>query len=69
MRSFTEPRSLVSQVGWKQEGLLEVTRGGKTMKEATEIKEQPVDYLNARGAAAPPTTNAAGPATNSANAR
>ena len=51
---------------------LEVTRGGKTNEgEATEIKEQPVDYLNARVAprAARPTTNAAGPATNSANAR
>jgi serine protease Do len=48
VRSFIELRSLVSQVELNKKVELEINRGGKTVKVATEIKEQPVDYLNAR---------------------
>jgi serine protease Do len=48
VRSFTELRSLVSQVELNKKVDLEVKRGGKTMKVATEIREQPIDYLTAR---------------------
>jgi len=49
VRSFTELRSLVSQVDLKKVEL-EIVRNGKSMKVATEIKEQPIDYLTARAA-------------------
>ncbi len=47
VRSFTELRSMVSQVEVNKKVELEVTRSGKTMKVSTQIKEQPVDYLTA----------------------
>jgi serine protease Do len=50
VRSFTELRSLVSQVELNKKVELEVMRGGKTTKVSTQIKEQPVDYLTARNA-------------------
>ncbi|MGI9088492.1 MAG: Do family serine endopeptidase [Chthoniobacterales bacterium] len=54
VRSFAELRTLVAQVELNKKVELEVTRGGKTTKVATEIKEQPVDYLSARAAPSQP---------------
>ncbi len=48
VRSFAELRSLVSQMELNKKIDLEMQRDGKTMKVATEIKEQPIDYLSAR---------------------
>src|SRR4051794_33376204 len=50
VRSFTELRSLVSQVELNKKVDLEVARNGKTTTVSTQIKEQPVDYLSARNA-------------------
>ncbi len=58
VRSFTELRSLVSQVELNKKVDLEVQRGGKTLKVTTEIKEQPIDYLTARAPGQPPTPQA-----------
>lgn len=57
VRSFPELRSLVSQVELNKKVELEVVRNGKTMKVATEIKEQPIDYLSARAAPRQPRQN------------
>jgi serine protease Do len=54
VRSFNELRSLISQVELNKKVELEVDREGKTVKVATEIKEQPVDYLTARAAPGQP---------------
>ena len=53
VKSFPELRSLVSQVELNKKVELEVVRGGKPVKVATEIKEQPVDYQTGRVAPRP----------------
>src|SRR3954463_4239750 len=50
VRSFTELRSLVSQVELNKKVDLEVARNGKTTTVSTQIKGQPVDSPSARNA-------------------
>jgi serine protease Do len=45
VKTISQLRSLVSQVGLNKKVDLEVLRDGKPMKMTAEIKEQPVDYL------------------------
>ncbi len=48
VRTFPELRSLVSQTELNKKIELEITRNGKPLKVATELREQTVDSLNAR---------------------
>jgi serine protease Do len=49
VKSFPELRSAVSQVEVNKKVDVELVRNGKPLTVTTEIKEQPVDYLTARG--------------------
>jgi serine protease Do len=48
VKSFLQLRTLVSQVELNKKVELEVLRDGKSMKVATQIKEQPIDYMTSR---------------------
>jgi serine protease Do len=48
VQSFLQLRTLVSQVELNKKVELEVIRDGKSMKVATQIKEQPIDYMTSR---------------------
>jgi serine protease Do len=48
VKSFLQLRTLVSQVELNKNVELEVIRDGKSMKVATQIKEQPIDYMTNR---------------------
>jgi len=48
VKTFNELRTLISQVELNKKIEIEVTRNGKTLKLATAIKEEPVDYKTTR---------------------
>jgi serine protease Do len=48
VQSFLQLRTLVSQVELNKNVELEVIRDGKSIKVATQIKEQPIDYMTSR---------------------
>ena len=50
VKSFPELRSLVSQTSLDKKIELQVLRNGKEMKVQTQLKEQPVNFLNAQAA-------------------
>ena len=65
VKTISQLRSLVSQVGLNKKVDVELLRDGKPMKVTAEIKEQPVDYLTRspqqpqpRGRPQPPQPNA-----------
>ncbi len=50
VKTFPELKSLVSQTELEKKIELEVERNGKPIKVQTQLREQPLDYLSARGA-------------------
>ena len=53
VRSFGQLRNVVSQIELNKKVELEIERDGKPLKVATEIKEQPIDYLSSQRAPRP----------------